>query len=470
MRKWLLLWPVLTATALSAHAVEPWATYRGNAQRTGNTDGVAGPKQPKVLWVVKSKEHHIASPVPAGDRLFISGLGAFNVGFFACLSTEPNPKQRTLWHRTAPYLTLPTVSSPALTKWGLVFGDGMHQTDGANLYCLQIDNGMPVWQYPVPGRLVHLEGSPTIDGDRVYCGGGAAGVFCVELDRATLDGKILDVPAILKVLDQRWKELWAAYEKEKLKNDTALKPTVDKLPRPEPKQLWRKGEEKWHVDAPVAVIGDNVLVGSAFLEMEKVGDRALYCLAAKDGTERWRAKLDLNPWGGPSVVGKTVVVAGSSIPYDTKALKGAKGEIVAVDLDSGKPKWRKAVKGGIVSTVALTADTAIACATDGKVRAWDLADGGPRWQYDAKAPLFAPPTVVAGVAYVGDLDGVVHAIDVDTGNERWTLDLGKHPDVQAPGMVYGGPVVHGGRLYLATCNHEGAHAGQATVIVCIGEK
>ena len=47
-------------------ATEPWATYRGNAERTGNTDGKAGPASPKVLWVLKGKEHYVASPVPAG--------------------------------------------------------------------------------------------------------------------------------------------------------------------------------------------------------------------------------------------------------------------------------------------------------------------------------------------------------------------------------------------------------------------
>src|SRR5438270_549788 len=129
--KWLLALALVLGATASAGAVEPWATYRGNSQRTGSTDGVAGPKQPKVLWVIKSKDHHIASPVPvpAGDHVFVSGLGPFNVGFFACLSTDPNAKERTLWHKTGPYLSLPTVSSPALTKWGLVFGDGMHQTD-----------------------------------------------------------------------------------------------------------------------------------------------------------------------------------------------------------------------------------------------------------------------------------------------------------------------------------------------------
>ena len=39
-----------------------------------------------------------------------------------------------------------------------------------------------------------------------------------------------------------------------------------------------------------------------------------------------------------------------------------------------------------------------------------------------------------------------------------------------PGMVYGGPVVHRGRLYLATCNLAGEFANKPTAVVCIGEK
>jgi outer membrane protein assembly factor BamB len=462
---------VLVGAAIPAAAVEPWCTYRGNEQRTGNTDGIAGPKQPKVLWAVKTNDHFIASPVPFENRLYISGLGSFNVAHFLCLDTDPGAKERTVWARTTPYLKLPTVSSPAITKSGvMVFGDGMHQTDGAILHCLTAATGMPLWQYPVPGRLVHLEGSPTVHDGKVYIGGGAAGVFCVELNRATLDKKELDLDAIRKLVDQRWKELVAAYEKDKVKNEFAVPPNEDMLPRGEPKQFWRQGEEKWHVDAPVALVGDKVIASSAFLTAEKVGDRAVFCLDAKNGNIVWRAPMDLNPWAGPSVTGKLVVVGTSSVNYDYNALKGAKGEVVALNLDDGKPKWRKQVKGGVLSTVALAGDAAIATATDGKVRAYELAGGTPRWVYDAKNPFFGPPAVVGDVVYAGDLKGVLHAIDLSTGLERWTLDLGADPATKAPGMIYGGPIVHGGRIYLATCNLDGASARQTTVIACIGEK
>jgi len=221
----------------------------------------------------------------------------------------------------------------------------------------------------------------------------------------------------------------------------------------------------------VAVAGGRVLVASAFLDKEKEGDRGLFCLDAATGKQQWRAPLKLNPWGGPAVSGNLVVLGCSSVGYDVNALKGAKGEVVAFDLASGTEKWRKPIfKGGILGCVALTPDAVIATATDGKVRAFELATGNRRWIYDAGTPLFAPAALDAKVAYVADLKGIVHAIDLTGGAAKWKLDLGTHTKVLAPGMVYGGPVLQGGRIYVATCNLAGAFANRPTVVVCIGDQ
>ena len=89
---------------------------------------------------------------------------------------------------------------------------------------------------------------------------------------------------------------------------------------------------------------------------------------------------------------------------------------------------------------------------------------------DAKAPFFAPPAVAGETAYAADLKGVLHAINVRTGAARWKLDLSTDPAVLAPGMVYAGPVLHGGRIYVATCNLVGDHVNRPTAVVCIGSK
>jgi outer membrane protein assembly factor BamB len=448
-----------------------WSTYRGNAQRTASTDGQAGPAAPKILWSLKSKDHYIASPVPMGERLYVSGLGAFNLGNFACLSTEPGAKARVLWAKTTPLLKLPTVSSPGVFKNYLIFGDGMHQTNGALLYCLDADGGWPVWRHSVPGDLVHLEGSPAIVDGKAYIGGGAAGVLCVEIDKASVAGKEHDLPSLQKLFAVNLKELRAKYEIAKKTDPFAIPPSEDEVLKAEPKRLWQEGKDKLHVDAPVAVVGDKVLACSAFLDKEGVGDRALLCLDAKSGKVLWRTPLKLNPWGGPSVVGDTVIVTGGTISMDINLFKGAKGFIAAYDLKKGEMKWSKDIAtGGVVSCAALAGNSAVVTATDGKVRAFAIDSGERQWIYDAKAPLFAPVAIARDVVYAGDLKGVLHAIDLKSGSESWKLDLGTHKEVQAPGMFYGGPIVHGGRLYAATCNLQGANAQKETVVVCVGEK
>ena len=62
------------------------------------------------------------------------------------------------------------------------------------------------------------------------------------------------------------------------------------------------------------------------------------------------------------------------------------------------------------------------------------------------------------MVYAADLSGTVHAIDLKTGTAKWTLTLAKEGG--APGMVYGGVTVHGGKLVVATCNLEGPYRRQ----------
>jgi outer membrane protein assembly factor BamB len=471
MIRTLMVLCLLAGPALADDA--PWSTYRGNARRTGNTDNLPGPAKPEVLWFLKSTMNYAASPVPSGaDLLFPALGGGFNDGNLHSLPANPkDPKQITpTWAKGGQVLRLPTVSSPAVADGKVILGGGMHDSPGAALFCYPANGGYALWVLELNGPLMHMEASPAVANGRVYAGGGAAGVLCLDLNTVTLDGKEMAVSEVPARQAARLKELQAKYEEEKKKDpDFAIAPTEAAMLKPVPKTVWTQGQKRWHVDAPVLVAGDKVLVGSAFLDKEKEGDRALFCLDAATGKELWRAPLTHNPWGGPSLAGDAVIVTGSSTAYTTKDLETAKGEVAAIDLATGKERWRKAVPGGVLGCAAVTKDAAVFAATDGKVRAFDLKDGSRKMIYDAKAPIFGPPAVVGDTCYVADLKGIVHAIDLKTGAATWTLDLGKEP-VKLPGANYGGVTVHGGKLYLATCNLEGPFARQPTVVVCIGTK
>jgi outer membrane protein assembly factor BamB len=459
----------LLAAASQAQAQSNVATYRGNLARTGCADGVAGPLKPKVLWARKSADHYLASPVIVDKTLYLASIGALNTSNLTAFAIEGKDEDRVQWSKSSPYLKLPIASAPTVHDGLVVFGDGMHQTNGAVLHCLRAATGRPLWQYQVPGDLVHLEGSPTIAEGRAYIGGGNAGVICVDMSRLTLDGKELDLASIEKLLDAKWQELQAKYEEEKKKDpDFAVPPTEDSLPKPRPALVWQQGKDHWHVDAPVAVTGGKVLAASAFLDEERVGKRALFCLDAKTGDILWDAPIKHNAWAGPTVAGETVVVGSSNIRFDqTLAFKG-QGEVAALNLADGKPKWQRKVTGGVLSPVCVHSDLAIFTATDGKVRALDMAEGRLKWSYEANSPMFAGVAVDGKSVYAADLNGIVHCIDMTNGAKRWTLNLGSDPAVKAPGMVYGSPTLAGGKLYVATCNIN--RQPQDCAIVCIGEE
>lgn len=447
-----------------------WPTHRGNLARTGCVDGQPGPTSAKVVWVHKSSDHYIAAPVPTGDSVLVSALAAFNTSTFQSLAVDPAVKQRVRWAKSVPYLKLPTVCAPAVAGNLVVFGDGMHQTDGAVLHGVRLDTGLPLWQLPVPGQLVHLEGAPTIAGGKVFIGGGNAGVLCVDTTRLELDGKEVDAVAAQSMLDKRWKELLAKYEQEKkVDPDFAIAPSEDSLPKLRPRLMWQEGAGKWHVDAAVAIVGDRVLAATAFLDVEQSGLRALHCLKVGDGSVVWKTPLKFNPWAGPTVVGDLVLVGCSSVRLEPKDVGKAQGEVLAISLTDGSVKWRKELPAGIVSAVAVKDQLAVFTATDGRVRAWDIASGQEKWSVDGSAPYFASPAIAGNIAYAADLKGVVKAISLADGKPVWTFDLATDPAVQAPGMVYGGPVVSGGRLFVATCNLESGGKA-ATAVVCLGNK
>jgi outer membrane protein assembly factor BamB len=450
-----------------------WPTARGNAQRTGNVDGLPGPKAPKVLWVYESTDHYVSAPTPGPSGIvYVPALGTLNSGVMSAISGGAGVAndKRVVWSKSQPFLKLPTVCSPAVVRGRVIFGDGMHQNESPTLYCLDAEKGTSVWQLPIPGALIHLEGTPTVVDGRAYFGAGNGGVMCVDTVRVTVDGKETDAKAVAELMAAQWKAMQEKYEADKKKDpDFAIPPSEDALPKPAPKVLWRQGEGgRWHVDSPVAVAGDFVLAGSAHLDSENSGERGLFCMNRADGSEKWHAPLQLNPWGGPSVDGDSVYVGCSSIRFDPKEINGAKGQVVALNLADGKERWHKDVNGGVVSPVAVSKNgLAIFTATDKKVYALDAKTGEQRWAYEAKAPFFAGVAVAGETVYAADLNGVVHAISLADGKGQWKLDVGKQ--TKAIGNIYGSPVVDGGRLYVATCNLDSQEA-RKTVIVCVGEK
>ena len=73
---------------IAAARGDDWPTYQGNPARTGNVDGVAGPKAPRVCGSSRRPSNTSPRPSPAGKALYVSGLGAFNTVDVHALSLD----------------------------------------------------------------------------------------------------------------------------------------------------------------------------------------------------------------------------------------------------------------------------------------------------------------------------------------------------------------------------------------------
>jgi len=466
---------------------QDWPTYQGDVRRSGCPDGRPLPARVKVLWTLPGNSHYLTAPALSGGRLVLPALGAFNAPEVVAMGVEDGLKKRTLWGVGPPTLGLPVAASPTVRDGLVVVGEGMHQNVAGAVTAFSLSDGLPIWRLEVAGELRHVEGAAARAPDgRLYIGAGSGGVLCLDSGRISMGDRVLNAAEAEAEARRTFSELLAEYEKIKTTDEFAVKPgpgDVLKHTGGVPDVSWRVGEDKLHVDSSVLLAERDdgtgakqacVVVGSAFLEEERVGERALVCLKAADGEEAWKVPLRWNPWGPPSIAvsgGTTRVLVGcSSIRFDPATLAGARGEVMAVNLDTGRMAWRREVPGGVLSSVAIdaTGTFGVFTATDGVVRGIDVATGRLVWSSTPAGPLFAGVAIAGMTVCSVDLDGRVRALSLQSGKTQWSLDLGKHPSVALPGRVFASPVCAAGRLFVATHNIEGPQTGAPTAVVCLG--
>ena len=85
-------------------------------------------------------------------------------------------------------------------------------------------------------------------------------------------------------------------------------------------------------------------------------------------------------------------------------------------------RWTYQAGESIESSAAIADGVVYVGSSDGMLHAIDLATGKPRWKYKTKGSVGeSSPCVRNGVVYIGDLDGVFHAVDAASGKARWTF-------------------------------------------------
>jgi outer membrane protein assembly factor BamB len=201
------------------------------------------------------------------------------------------------------------------------------------------------------------------------------------------------------------------------------------------KPIWTKKLDIPIREAPTAAEGRLFVVNS---------ESELYCLSASDGRELWTQKgLPENAAvltsASPAVAGNLVFV-----PYPS-------GEVAALDVRTGQPKWTESLRKGDITSSAtaigeaarpvVDRDTVFAMNRGGQLIATSKDRGERLWSREITGSQ--TPWAAGDALFVVDATGKLIALGRKDGKVRWLTPL--------PGDGrWSGPVLAGGKLWLAS--------------------
>ena len=154
----------------------------------------------------------------------------------------------------------------------------------------------------------------------------------------------------------------------------------------------------------------------------------LYALERSSGKVRWKHLF-------PGGVGAQILRRG-----DTAFAVAASGEVVAVDLESGRIVWRTSPQeaGDSLLDPVLDGDRLFMGWRPGSVEALDASTGRRIWRTDVGERLNTSVAVVGSSVVVGSLAGRLHRLSREDGSVL--------PPIELNGMPYGDLVEAGGCL------------------------
>ena len=124
---------------------------------------------------------------------------------------------------------------------------------------------------------------------------------------------------------------------------------------------------------------------------------------------------------------------------------GGDGDLHAIDLASGKPRW-KYTTGNVIgeSSPAVGEDTVYVGDLGGILHAVGLTDGKRRWTFQTDGEIKASPVIAGGTVLVGSYDTHLYAVNARTGRLRWK--------VPTAGMVHATAAVQEGLTFVTGCD------------------
>ncbi len=167
-----------------------------------------------------------------------------------------------------------------------------------------------------------------------------------------------------------------------------------------------------------------LVAGLVMLELRSEGSVELFNL--KDGESFARAKVS---WSAGAPI-NGVYAGGGNLP-DLAILPLRHHELVALDLQTGTPRWKYATKAPGPLRWRRLGRVLFVTGGDGVVHAVDVASGEPLWRLNHRSRFFQPPAVCGEtLVLAGGNDrrrGRCIGVDVFSGKVRWSRDVPCRP-------------------------------------------
>jgi len=417
--------------------------YRWTYARTGY-DGGPQPSGLRLLWSFNEEyAEFLSSPVVADGRLY----GTYTVhdisGQFGTVFCLDAATGKLLWkaQEVDGESLKGILSSPVLSedRKSVLIGSGMEFDDkgGVYLLCIEAATGKVRWSRHVPNN--HILGAAAVHGDMVVVGAGAV----ERNDHAEIEhaGFVMAV----RISDGR--ELW-------------------RMPLVDPESSPAFGPDGTLYIASGLPLENKPGTGAAVYALRTETDHELE--AQRLGRVIWKTPTPLGMVSPITLADNLVIVGGGRNYWGFSVLDGQygrplEGAVVALDRQTGHVRWKIKTPDSVWAPIAAGGGRAICSAgghneysiadpPKGELLAVELRSGRVLWRQKISkgTPVLAGPVLTDSRVYVLAADEMLAVLDANSGQLIEEHRLSSHDRPAVEQMCVAGPLLVGGHLYVAT--------------------
>ncbi|HLJ19247.1 MAG TPA: outer membrane protein assembly factor BamB [Stellaceae bacterium] len=113
---------------------------------------------------------------------------------------------------------------------------------------------------------------------------------------------------------------------------------------------------------------------------------------------------------------------GVSVADNRVYAAGHRGDLVALDLGTGRVVWRIHTRAPLSGGTATGNGLVVVGASDGQLFAFDAANGQSRWKSRVNGEVVAPAAISEHLIALRTVDGKLHALNAADGHELWSQE------------------------------------------------